>query len=304
VLDEPANGLDPEGIVWLRGFLRHLAAQGRTVLVSSHVLGEVQHTVDDVVVIARGSLVHASSLSELAATAGARTYVETPTPERLAELCAERGWTCAPTGAGHEVPDVPAAEVGAAAYAEKVDQPGGFVLPHPPRDSRTFPTPQERAVFAVSPLDVLHVPEGRLLLQTMRSHDQFNTTIYGLDDRYRGVRNGRRVVFVHPEDITALGFTDGDLVLDVSRHEVRRAGESLALTAREFDLLRFLLAHPGTAWSREDLLERVWGWSVGDLSTVTVHVRRLREKVEADPKQPARLVTVWGVGYRWEPAPA
>ena len=101
---------------------------------------------------------------------------------------------------------------GAAAYAEKVDQPGGFVLPHPPRDSRTFPTPQERAVFAVSPLDVLHVPDGRLLLQTMRSHDQFNTTIYGLDDRYRGVRNGRRVVFVHPDDITALGFADGDLV--------------------------------------------------------------------------------------------
>lgn len=99
-------------------------------------------------------------------------------------------------------------------------------------------------------------------------------------------------------------LTDGDLVLDTSRHEVTRAGETLALTAREFDLLRFLLAHPGTAWSREDLLERVWGWSVGDLSTVTVHVRRLREKVEADPKQPTRLVTVWGVGYRWEPAPA
>ena len=101
VLDEPANGLDPEGIVWLRGFLRHLAAQGRTVLVSSHVLGEVQHTVDAVVVIARGRLVHASSLSELAAMAGARTYVETPTPERLAELCAERGWSCtsSPPGA-------------------------------------------------------------------------------------------------------------------------------------------------------------------------------------------------------------
>ncbi len=84
VLDEPANGLDPEGIVWLRGFLRHLAAQGRTVLVSSHVLGEVQHTVDDVVVIARGRLVHASSLPELAAMAGVRSYVETPTPERFA----------------------------------------------------------------------------------------------------------------------------------------------------------------------------------------------------------------------------
>jgi len=101
---------------------------------------------------------------------------------------------------------------GAAAYAEKVDQPGGFVLPHPPRDSRTFPTPQGKAVFAVSPLDVLHVPEGRLLLQTMRSHDQFNTTIYGLDDRYRGVKGGRRVVFVHPEDIAALGLEDGQLV--------------------------------------------------------------------------------------------
>ena len=117
VLDEPANGLDPEGIVWLRGFLRHLAAQGRTVLVSSHVLGEVQHTVDDVVVIARGRLVHASSLAELAATAGSRTYVETPAPDRLAALCAERGWTCAPAGTGHEVADVPAAEVGAAAHA-------------------------------------------------------------------------------------------------------------------------------------------------------------------------------------------
>ena len=115
---------------------------------------------------------------------------------------------------------------GAAAYAEKVDQPGGFVLPHPPRDSRTFPTPQERAVFAVSPLGVLHVPEGRLLLQTMRSHDQFNTTIYGLDDRYRGVRNGRRVVFVHPDDITALGFADGDLVDLVSEWRDPDAAEA------------------------------------------------------------------------------
>ena len=96
-----------------------------------------------------------------------------------------------------------------------------------------------------------------------------------------------------PEPTTVL--TDGDLVLDTSRHEVTRAGKTLALTAREFDLLRFLLAHPGTAWSREDLLGRVWGWSVGDLSTVTVHVRRLREKVETDPKQPARLVTASAV---------
>ncbi|MET0143674.1 MAG: FdhF/YdeP family oxidoreductase [Ilumatobacteraceae bacterium] len=101
---------------------------------------------------------------------------------------------------------------GCDAYGEKVERPGGFVLPHPPRDTRTFPTPTQRAMFTVSPLDVLHVPDGRLLLQTLRSHDQFNTTIYGLDDRYRGIYNGRRVVFVHPDDIAHLGFVDGDLV--------------------------------------------------------------------------------------------
>ena len=79
-------------------------------------------------------------------------------------------------------------------------------------------------------------------------------------------------------------------------------GTALALTAREFDLLHFLVAHPGIAYSRDDLLQQVWGWSIGDQSTVTVHVRRLREKVEADPTTPTRLVTVWGVGYRWEPS--
>jgi formate dehydrogenase major subunit len=105
---------------------------------------------------------------------------------------------------------------GCTAYAEKVDQPGGFVLPHPPRDSRTFPTEVGKAVFTVSPIEVLQVPEGRLLLQTIRSHDQFNTTIYGLSDRYRGIEGGRRVVFVHRDDIGALGFQEGDLVDIVS----------------------------------------------------------------------------------------
>jgi DNA-binding response OmpR family regulator len=94
---------------------------------------------------------------------------------------------------------------------------------------------------------------------------------------------------------------DGDLAVDLGRHEATLAGRPLALTAREFDLLRFLVAHPGIAYSREDLLQQVWGWSFGDHSTVTVHVRRLREKVERDPTMPERLVTVWGVGYRWEP---
>ncbi|MFL6155393.1 MAG: response regulator [Marmoricola sp.] len=94
--------------------------------------------------------------------------------------------------------------------------------------------------------------------------------------------------------------TDGDLVVDSGRHEASLGEEVLNLTTREFDLLRFLVANPGTAFSRDELLEKVWGWSFGDHSTVTVHVRRLREKVELDPTRPSRLVTVWGVGYRWE----
>ena len=106
-----------------------------------------------------------------------------------------------------------------AAYGEKADQPGGFVLPHPPRDRREFPTEAGKAVFTVSPVDVLQVPEGRLLLQTIRSHDQFNTTIYGLSDRYRGIENGRRVVFLHEDDITALGFAEGDFVDIISEWE-------------------------------------------------------------------------------------
>jgi DNA-binding response OmpR family regulator len=94
---------------------------------------------------------------------------------------------------------------------------------------------------------------------------------------------------------------DGDLVVDAARRVVTLAGRELALTVREFDLLAFLVVRPGVVHSREDLLSQVWGWSFGDQSTVTVHVRRLREKVEQDPTRPRRLVTVWGVGYRWDP---
>ena len=92
-------------------------------------------------------------------------------------------------------------------------------------------------------------------------------------------------------------------MVDPVRHVVTRAGVELALTAREFDLLRHFVTHPGVAFSRDQLLADVWGWSFGDQSTVTVHVRRLREKVEQDPTRPTRLRTVWGVGYRWEAAP-
>ncbi|MCK9250193.1 MAG: FdhF/YdeP family oxidoreductase [Solirubrobacteraceae bacterium] len=90
--------------------------------------------------------------------------------------------------------------------------PGGFVLPHPPRDERRFDTPSGRARLTVNPLTWPEVPDGCLLLQTLRSHDQYNTTVYGLDDRYRGIRGGRRVVFVHPDDLARLGLADGDRV--------------------------------------------------------------------------------------------
>ena len=79
---------------------------------------------------------------------------------------------------------------GCQSYEVSVDRPGGFVMPHPPRDSRTFPTPSGRAEFTASPIELLQVGDGQLVLQTLRSHDQFNTTIYGLDDRYRGILGG------------------------------------------------------------------------------------------------------------------
>lgn len=99
-------------------------------------------------------------------------------------------------------------------------------------------------------------------------------------------------------------LADGDLVVEPTRRVARRAGSELALTVREFDLLCFFMRHPGRVLRRAELLEAVWGWTFGDQSTVTVHVRRLREKVEADPAAPRRILTVWGVGYRYEPEPA
>jgi DNA-binding response OmpR family regulator len=111
-------------------------------------------------------------------------------------------------------------------------------------------------------------------------------------------RSGRPV----PAGVVAETLTDGDLAVDVQRREARLGTEPLALTVREFDLLVFLLRNPGRALRRAELLDQVWGWTFGDQSTVTVHMRRLREKVERDPADPRRIVTVWGVGYRYERA--
>ncbi|WP_241245971.1 response regulator transcription factor [Microbacterium sp. 4R-513] len=96
---------------------------------------------------------------------------------------------------------------------------------------------------------------------------------------------------------------DGNLEIDRRARRVRLAGRELSLTVREFDLLSWFLAHPGRAVRREELMHEVWGWDFGDAATVTVHVSRLREKIEPVPSAPVRLVTVFGVGYRWDPAP-
>ncbi|MFD9333038.1 response regulator transcription factor [Streptomyces sp. NPDC060028] len=91
-----------------------------------------------------------------------------------------------------------------------------------------------------------------------------------------------------------------DVVLDPADRRAAKQGRELALTLREFDLLAHFLTHPGRAHSREELMREVWGWDFGDLSTVTVHVRRLRAKIEDDPARPRLIQTVWGVGYRFE----
>jgi DNA-binding response OmpR family regulator len=96
-------------------------------------------------------------------------------------------------------------------------------------------------------------------------------------------------------------LTDGDLRVDLAARRVTKGEVELALTNRELDLLTFLLQHPGVVLTRDELMRQVWGWDVGDRSTVTVHVRRLREKVERDPSDPRLVVTVRGTGYRFDP---
>jgi DNA-binding response OmpR family regulator len=108
----------------------------------------------------------------------------------------------------------------------------------------------------------------------------------------RATAPGRPVVLV-----------DGALRVDTGARRATLAGTGLGLTTREFDLLAFLVAHPGRAFTRAELLAQVWGWDFGDQSTVTVHVRRLREKIETDPTCPRRIATIWGTGYRYDAAP-
>ena len=121
LLDEPTNGLDPEGIVWIRDLLRYLASEGKAVLVSSHLLSEVQQSVDDVVIIAHGALVHASPLDELAQAREHRTDVTAADPEALARLAQDEGWTLATEASGTVVVGPTAAQIGHAAFAAGVE---------------------------------------------------------------------------------------------------------------------------------------------------------------------------------------
>ncbi|MGJ3191215.1 FdhF/YdeP family oxidoreductase [Paenarthrobacter sp. FR1] len=97
-------------------------------------------------------------------------------------------------------------------FNTRIREKDGFILPHGPRDSRAFPTATGRAMFTVNDVETIRVPAGRLLLQTLRSHDQFNTTTYTMNDRYRGIKKGRMVLLVNPLDLAELGYQDGGYV--------------------------------------------------------------------------------------------
>jgi len=117
-------------------------------------------------------------------------------------------------------------------FEEKIQKPAGFILPHRPRDNREFDTSSGKAHFTSNALEYVRVPPGRLILQTLRSHDQYNTTIYGKDDRYRGIHGGRRVVLVNEADIAEMGYTDRDMVDLVSEFRgTERRAENFRIVA-------------------------------------------------------------------------
>lgn len=143
------------------------------------------------------------------------------------------------------------------------------------------------------------------------------TALGSEDDRIRGLEAGAddyltkpfspRELVLRVQSILRRSLTDlapespldrGPFHVDPAARVALMNGRLLNLTVREFDLLAFFVKHPRQAFSREELLSMVWGWTHGDLSTVTVHVRRLREKIEPDPTRPTLLTTVWGIGYR------
>ena len=110
----------------------------------------------------------------------------------------------------------------------------------------------------------------------------------------------RRAERLGAQPLVPRRLSAGRLTVDLGARRVSVDSDEIALTPREFDLLGYLMSHPGEAFTKEQLMRRVWGWDFGDTSTVTVHVRRLREKVETDPSDPRLVVTARGAGYRFD----
>ena len=169
--------------------------------------GEQHVTVEDSM-----SVVHASTGRLAPASEQLRSEVAIITGLAAELFGDDLGWTA--MGADYSVIRRHIANVvaGCEDYDARTSEPGGFTMPRPPHDSLTFKTPTGQAQFTVNEVSAVQVPPGHLLLQTLRSHDQFNTTVYGLNDRYRGVHGGRRVVFVSGEDLASFGLADGDIV--------------------------------------------------------------------------------------------
>ena len=178
-------------------------------------------------------------------------------------------------------------------YNERIRQEGGFILANGPRDSRTFPTPTGKAVLTVNELEHVERPEGTLILQTMRSHDQFNTTIYGHNDRYRGIKKGRHVVFVNPEDLSELGLADG-LFVDI--HGQHQDGVERVL--RKFRVVSYPTARGCAAayYPEANVLVPLNHTAEGSNTPVSKAVIvRLEPSLDQSPDSPARLHAAPGV---------
>jgi len=133
--------------------------------------------------------------------------------------------------------------------------------------------------------------------------DDYVTKPYRLRELVARMRAVLRRSPGEDEEGESLGAIDvGDVRLDPERHEVWVRGDEIALPLKEFDLLHLLLANAGRVMPRELLIDRVWGHDyVGDTKTLDVHVKRLRAKIEEDPANPTRIVTIRGLGYKYEP---
>jgi DNA-binding response OmpR family regulator len=146
-------------------------------------------------------------------------------------------------------------------------------------------------------LTALAEPDDRILGLELGA-DDYVTKPFSPRELVLRVESVLRRVAAQPRPAQPDVLTAGPITVDTAARRASKHGQELALTVRELDLLTYLVANPGRAFSREQLMRDVWGWTFGDQSTVTVHVRRLREKVEDDPTNPTLIQTVWGIGYR------